>query len=152
MVSTMPRWRSRNEHKHGNRIPTLLHLYFIRHGETEWSLTGRHTGRTDIPLTANGENEARELGRHLRDIPFAQVLTSPLQRARKTCELVGLDKASKIEPALAEWDYGDYEGQRSVDIRKCGRTGSAFGMVVRKAKRPHKLANVPTGSSFIFVH
>ncbi len=100
------------------RIPTLLHLYFIRHGETEWSLSGQHTGRTDLPLTANGENEVRELGRHLRDIPFAHVLTSPLQRARKTCELVGLDKAPKIEPDLAEWDYGDYEGQRSVDIRK----------------------------------
>ena len=100
------------------RIPTLLHLYFIRHGETEWSLSSRHTGRTDIPLTANGENEIRKLGRHLRDISFAHVLTSPLQRARKTCELVGLDKTSKIEPDLAEWDYGDYEGQRSVDIRK----------------------------------
>ena len=100
------------------RIPTLLHLYFIRHGETEWSLSSRHTGHTDIPLTANGENEVRELGRHLRDIPFAYVLTSPLQRAQKTCELVGLEKAPKIEPDLAEWDYGDYEGKRSVDIRK----------------------------------
>jgi len=108
------------------RIPTLLHLYFIRHGETEWSLSSRHTGHTDIPLTANGENEVRELGRRLRDIPFAYVLTSPLQRAQKTCELVGLEKAPKIEPDLAEWDYGDYEGKRSVDIRKVSPDWNVF--------------------------
>jgi broad specificity phosphatase PhoE len=99
-------------------IPTLLRLYLIRHGETEWALTSRHTGLTDIPLTANGEDESRELGKHLRDIQFAHVLTSPLKRARQTCELVGLDKVLEIEPDLAEWDYGDYEGKRSEDIRK----------------------------------
>ena len=93
-------------------------LYLIRHGETEWSLSGQHTGRTDIPLTARGEDEARELGQCLRAIPFARVLTSPRQRARRTCELAGLGPAAEIEPDLAEWDYGDYEGQRSVDIRK----------------------------------
>ena len=91
-------------------------LYLIRHGQTEWSLSGRHTGRTDIPLTPNGEDEARELGKHLLEIPFAQVLTSPLKRALQTCHLAGLDKAPEIEPCLAEWDYGEYEGQRSVDI------------------------------------
>jgi broad specificity phosphatase PhoE len=96
----------------------LLHLYLIRHGETEWSLSGRHTGRTDVPLTRNGEDEARELGKQLGAIPFAHVLTSPLKRARQTCELVGVEKAPEMEPDLAEWDYGDYEGQRSVDIRK----------------------------------
>jgi len=95
-----------------------LRLYLIRHGETEWSQSGRHTGRTDIPLTANGENEARELGKLLLDIPFAYVLTSPLKRALQTCELAGLDKVPEIEPDLTEWDYGDYEGQRSADIRK----------------------------------
>jgi probable phosphoglycerate mutase len=99
-------------------IPSALHIYLIRHGETEWALTGQHTGRTDIPLTANGETEARELGRHLRDIRFAHVLTSPLKRARQTCELVGLDKVPQIEPDLVEWDYGDYEGKQSVDIRR----------------------------------
>jgi len=93
-----------------------LRLYLIRHGETGWSRSGRHTGRTDIPLTPNGEDEARELGKHLRDISFAQVLTSPLRRAVQTCSLAGLDKNPEIEPDLAEWDYGDYEGQRSVDI------------------------------------
>lgn len=99
-------------------IPTPLRLYLIRHGETEWSLSGRHTGRTDLPLTQNGEDEARILGKHLRDIQFSHVLTSPLQRARQTSALVGLDRNPKIEPDLVEWDYGDYEGRRSVDIRK----------------------------------
>jgi len=95
-----------------------LRLYLIRHGETEWALSGRHTGCTDIPLTPNGEDEARGLGKHLRDIRFAQVMTSPLQRAQQTCALVGLNQAPEIEPDLTEWDYGDYEGKRSVDIRK----------------------------------
>lgn len=95
-----------------------LRLYLIRHGETEWSLSGRHTGRTDVPLTARGEDEARALAPRLREIPFAHVLSSPLQRARRTCELTMLGAAAEIEPDLAEWDYGDYEGQRSMDIRK----------------------------------
>ena len=99
--------------------PNMLpRIYLIRHGETEWSLAGQHTGRTDIPLTARGEEAARELGQRLRDIAFARVLTSPRQRARRTCELTGLGPAAESEPDLAEWDYGDYEGQRSVDIRK----------------------------------
>jgi len=95
---------------------TPPHLYLIRHGETAWSLAGRHTGRTDIPLTANGEEEALKLGRQLLDIQFAHVLSSPLKRALQTCELAGLDKVPEIEHDLAEWDYGDYEGQRSADI------------------------------------
>ena len=99
-------------------ILTPTRLYLVRHGETEWSLSGRHTGRTDIALTARGEDEARELAPRLRDIQFAHVLTSPRQRARRTCDLAGLGAASAIEADLAEWDYGDYEGQRSVDIRK----------------------------------
>lgn len=97
---------------------TALRLYLIRHGETEWALSGRHTGRTDIPLTQNGEDEARSLGKHLKDIQFARVMTSPLQRAQQTCALVGLNRAPEIEPDLTEWNYGDYEGDRSVDIRK----------------------------------
>lgn len=98
--------------------PTSLRLYLIRHGETEWSLSGRHTGRTDIALTANGADEARELGKRLQGIPFAYVLTSPLTRALQTCDLASLSNVRKIEPDLAEWDYGDYEGRRSADIRK----------------------------------
>ncbi|WP_204152648.1 histidine phosphatase family protein [Leptolyngbya sp. CCY15150] len=99
-------------------LPTPLRLYLIRHGETEWALTGQHTGRTDIPLTQNGEDEARALGPHLRAIRFAHVLTSPLQRASQTCALAALAQAPDIEPDLVEWDYGDYEGKRSVNIRK----------------------------------
>ncbi len=95
-----------------------LHLYLIRHGGTAWSISGQHTGRTDIPLTPLGENEARRLARRLRGIAFTHVLTSPSQRARRTCELAGVEPKAEIEPDLAEWDYGDYEGRRSVDIRK----------------------------------
>ena len=96
----------------------VLRLYLVRHGETEWSLSGQHTGRTDIPLTARGEEGARRLAPGLRETPFSHVLTSPLQRARRTCELAGLASTAVIEQDLAEWDYGDYEGRRSVDIRK----------------------------------
>lgn len=93
-------------------------LWFIRHGETAWSLSGQHTGRTDIALTTHGEAEATELGHHLRKIRFSHVLTSPRQRAERTCELAGLGRTAEIEPDLSEWDYGDYEGQRSADICK----------------------------------
>ena len=95
-----------------------LHLFLIRHGETEWSLNGRHSGRTDLTLTGHGEDEARELGTHLQNIPFAHVLTSPLKRAQRTCELVKLDTVAENEPDLMEWDYGDYEGRQSSDIHK----------------------------------
>lgn len=95
-----------------------MHIFLIRHGETQWSLTGQHTGRTDIPLTAHGETQARELAPKFRDIKFSHVLTSPRQRARQTCDLAGLGSLAVIEPDLAEWDYGDYEGLRSVDINK----------------------------------
>ena len=97
-------------------------LYLIRHGETEWSLSGRHTGRADIPLTAQGEQDARHLGERLRAVNMTRVLTSPRQRAQRTAALVGLTPVAEIEPDLAEWDYGDYEGQLGVDIRK-GRPG-----------------------------
>jgi probable phosphoglycerate mutase len=97
---------------------TFLQLYFIRHGETEWTRSGQHTGRTDIPLTERGEHEARELGVRLRGVQFARVLTSPRQRARQTCELARLELVPEVEPDLAEWDYGELEGQRTVDIWK----------------------------------
>jgi len=95
-----------------------LHLYLVRHGETTWSLTHQHTGRTDIALTEHGEEEARQLGKRLRGTTFAQVFSSPSRRARRTCALAGLDRSVAIEPDLAEWNYGDYEGGRTVDIRK----------------------------------
>ena len=95
-----------------------LQLYLVRHGETEWSLSGQHTGTTDIPLTARGEVEARALTPVLAAVPFSSVLTSPRLRARQTCDLAGVGQKARIEPDLAEWDYGDYEGRRSLDIRK----------------------------------
>lgn len=96
----------------------LSRLYLVRHGETAWSLSGQHTGRTDIPLNEKGEQDARKLAERLRDVTFSRVFTSPLQRARRTCELAGLGDVAEIEPDLVEWDYGDYEGQFSLDTRK----------------------------------
>src|SRR5437879_680869 len=96
----------------------LLRIYLIRHGETEWSLSGQHTGRTDLPLTEQGEQDAHNLGERLRAARFNRVFTSPRQRARRTCELAGFAPVAETEPDLAEWNYGDYEGQRSVDILK----------------------------------
>lgn len=93
-------------------------LYIVRHGETAWSLTGQHTGATDLPLTPHGEGEARGLALPLRDIAFSNVLTSPLLRAWQTCDLAGLGGAATLEPDLMEWNYGDYEGRRSADIRR----------------------------------
>jgi len=104
----------------------LPSLYLIRHGETAWSLSGQHTGRTDIPLTAHGEEEARSLAPWLAHIQFTRVFTSPRQRARRTCELAGLGQQAEIEPDLAEWDYGDYEGKLSSDIRKSRPDWNAF--------------------------
>ena len=100
----------------------LQRLYLVRHGETAWSLSGQHTGQTDIPLTDQGERDARELAERLRGVSFSRVFTSPLQRARRTAELAALNRVAEIEPDLAEWDYGDYEGRSAAEIRK-GRPG-----------------------------
>lgn len=91
-------------------------VYLARHGETAWSLTGQHTGRTDLPLTERGERVAARLKERLAGLSFAKVFTSPLQRAQKTCELAGFSKAAEIDPDLVEWNYGDYEGRRSAEI------------------------------------
>jgi broad specificity phosphatase PhoE len=96
---------------------TLSRLYLVRHGETAWSLSGQHTGRTDIPLTEQGEQDARKLAKRLRAVTFGRVFSSSLQRARRTRELAGLNETAEIEPDLAERDYGEYEGQRPEDIR-----------------------------------
>ncbi len=93
-------------------------LWLIRHGETAWSLSGAHTGRTDLPLTAEGEKKATALRAKLAGHRFALVLTSPLQRARRTCELAGFGAGAVIEPNLSEWDYGDYEGRSTDDIHR----------------------------------
>ncbi|MDI7775546.1 histidine phosphatase family protein [Asticcacaulis sp. EMRT-3] len=97
--------------------PNRPHIYLIRHGRTEWSVSGRHTGLTDLPLTAQGEDQARMIAPRLGKIDFAHVLTSPLQRAHHTCQLAGLGAQAEITPDLAEWDYGDYEGLKSPEIQ-----------------------------------
>lgn len=94
----------------------LSSVYLARHGETAWSLSGQHTGRTDLPLTERGERNARALGERLRGLAFAKVFTSPLQRAARTCELAGFGSAAETDPDLVEWDYGRYEGRRTAEI------------------------------------
>jgi broad specificity phosphatase PhoE len=91
-------------------------LYVARHGETAWSLSGQHTGLTDLPLTPNGERNAKRLGERLKRLKFTKVFTSPLQRASRTCELAGFRSAAEIDRDLVEWDYGQYEGRRSAEI------------------------------------
>src|SRR5688572_3865017 len=96
----------------------LPQIYLARHGETAWSLSGQHTGRTDIPLTERGERNARSMGARLRSIPFARVLTSPSSRARRTCELAGFGDMAVVDEDLHEWDYGACEGRTSKQIRQ----------------------------------
>ncbi len=98
--------------------PSLPIVYLARHGETAWTISGQHTGLSDIPLTERGERNARELGTRLRSQQFSQVFTSPLQRASKTCELAGFAPVAVVDSDLVEWNYGDYEGRTSADIRK----------------------------------
>ena len=93
-------------------------LVLVRHGETEWTLSGQHTGRTDIPLTDHGRREAVDVGAALANEAFDRVLSSPLSRALETCRLAGFGDAVETTPDLMEWDYGEYEGQKTVDIRK----------------------------------
>ncbi|WP_435011297.1 histidine phosphatase family protein [Tundrisphaera lichenicola] len=96
----------------------LPEVYLARHGETAWALSGQHTGLTDIPLTERGERNARSLGERLKGLSFTEVWTSPLHRASRTCELAGFEGQAKVNPDLVEWDYGDYEGRKTVDIRQ----------------------------------
>jgi broad specificity phosphatase PhoE len=91
-------------------------IYLARHGETAWSVTGQHTGLTDLPLTERGERNAARLGERLAGSVFAKVLTSPLQRAARTCELAGFGAVARVDRDLVEWNYGDYEGLRTAEI------------------------------------
>jgi probable phosphoglycerate mutase len=97
---------------------TLPSVYLVRHGETAWSLSGRHTGFTDVPLTERGEANARALGDRLRGLVFNLVLTSPLQRAKRTCQLAGFGDAAVQDDDLIEWNYGSYEGRRTAEIQQ----------------------------------
>ncbi len=96
---------------------TLPIIYVARHGETAWSLTGQHTGLTDLPLTEHGERNACRLRERLCGLTFAKVFTSPLQRAVRTCELAGFGAQAEIDRDLLEWNYGQYEGRRTAEIR-----------------------------------
>jgi probable phosphoglycerate mutase len=96
----------------------LPKLYLARHGDTAWTDSGKHTGRTDVPLNERGEEHARQLGQRLRGFAFVQVFTSPLVRASKTCALAGFGDGAAVDPDLAEWDYGRYEGRTTSDILK----------------------------------
>ena len=105
-----------------DRMPSVS---LARHGETAWSLSGQHTGTTDLPLTDRGEDDGRALGERLRGIRFDHVFTSPLQRAKRTCELAGFGASAIVDPDLMEWNYGDYEGRTSKEILS-GRPGWAL--------------------------
>jgi probable phosphoglycerate mutase len=139
-----------------------LRIYLVRHGETEWSISGQYTGRTDIALSAHGGDEARKLGQRLHSIPFTHVLTSPLQRAQQTCALAGLSPVAEIEPDLAEWDYGDYEGRTPADIlasrpgwnlfRDGAPNGETPAQILTRADRLiHRLSNL-NGDVALFAH
>ena len=141
-----------------------VNLWLIRHGETEWSLSGAHTGRTDLPLTAEGERQAEALRPRLAGHPFALVLTSPLQRARRTCELAGLGAAGQLEPNLTEWDYGAYEGKSSPEIQRTRpgwllfRDGVPEGETVQQVGKradaviARALSEVSSGDVALFAH
>ena len=100
------------------RTPALDGVYLVRHGETAWSITGQHTGRTDLALTTRGEEQARGVGPRLKDLRFDHVLSSPLRRALRTCELAGFASSATLDADLLEWDYGDYEGRTLAEIHR----------------------------------
>ena len=143
-------------------MPRANKLWLIRHGETEWSLSGAHTGRTDIPLTPTGQAKAAAIGRYLAGRKFALVLTSPLQRARETCRLAGYGDVAQLEPDLMEWSYGAYEGRTSAEIRQeipgwnIWINGAAGGETVEqvgeRARRVIARASAAEGDAALFAH
>jgi broad specificity phosphatase PhoE len=145
-----------------DRSGILPRIHLIRHGETDWSLSGQHTGRTDRPLTKRGEQDSRKLASRLGAVEFSRVITSPLRRARRTCELAGLADVGEIEADASEWDYGDYEGLRPASIRKerpewnifrdgCPR-GESPAQVTERANRLIARLRTLTGSIAHFSH
>jgi broad specificity phosphatase PhoE len=141
---------------------TQHHVVLVRHGQTEWSVSGQHTGTTDIPLTEEGRRQAEALGGRLSGWEFGRVLTSPLLRAADTCELAGFGGRAEVVDDLREWDYGDYEGRRTVDIRKdrpgwlLWRDGVPNGEPVeevgRRADRVIEAARAADGDVALFAH
>lgn len=137
-------------------------IVLVRHAETEWSRSGRHTSRTDVPLTDRGRDEARALGAALRGWEFDLVLTSPLVRASETCRLAGFGERAVLRDELVEWDYGDYEGRRTVDIReeRPGWTlwrdgvpgGETSDQVASRVDRVIAELRSASGSAIVFSH
>ena len=119
---------------------TFPSVYLARHGETAWTITGQHTGRTDLPLTERGENNVRRLRERLNGLAFAKVFTSPLKRAMRTCELAGFGSVAEIDGDLVEWDYGDYEGRLSSDILKERPGWQLFRDGCPGGESPHQVA------------
>jgi broad specificity phosphatase PhoE len=113
----------------------------VRHGETVWTITGQHTGRSDVPLTEHGEEEARKASALLQHLRFGSVFTSPLQRARRTCELAGFGDQAQPDTDLMEWDYGDYEGRRTSEIRAEHPTWNLFEDGCPKGETPEAIGN-----------
>jgi broad specificity phosphatase PhoE len=141
---------------------TTQRIIVVRHGETAWSREKRHTGRSDLPLTAEGREQARGLVAQLAGLDFAAVFVSPLQRARETCELAGFADRAVVEPDLIEWDYGEYEGMTSSEIeqRRPGWTlfgdgvigGETIGDVAARAERVIARVRAAEGDVLLFGH
>ena len=140
----------------------MTHILLFRHGETKWSVSGQHTGNTDIPLTDAGRRQAEAMGRRLSAWSFTRVLSSPLSRALETCRLAGLGERAEVTDDLREWDYGEYEGRRTADIRQerpgwTVWTGGAPGgetveEVGRRADRVLEQARHAGGDVALFAH
>ena len=137
-------------------------IVLVRHGETEWSRSGKHTGRTDVPLTEDGRSQARMVGAALRNRRFAAVWTSPLVRALETCQLAGFGEVAVASEELMEWDYGEYEGRTTLEIRRerpgwtLWRDGAPGGETVAEveARVDRALAEVASvdGDVLVFAH
>ncbi len=137
-------------------------LVVVRHGSTEWSASGRHTGRTDVPLDPEGEAQARALAQRLAGHPFTRVLVSPLGRARRTCELAGFGHRAEVTGDLAEWDYGEYEGLTTPEIRARRPgwrlwhdgvpAGERIGEVAARAERVIASVRSGRGDALAFAH
>src|SRR6187397_1917170 len=110
-------------------------VYLARHGETPWTVSGQYTGLTDLPLTERGERNARRLQERLRGLSFAKLFTSPLQRAKRTCELAGFGTVAEVDQDLVEWNYGEYEGRRTAEIRAERPTGNCSASAVQEGNR-----------------
>lgn len=135
-------------------------LYLIRHGETEWSLAKRHTGKTDLSLTEEGKKQVEGLKSVVQEISFDLVLTSPLKRAQETCTLCGFGSKAVIEPLLSEWDYGSYEGLTSAEIKKNNPSWNIFDQGAAGGETPENvtkrvdllLSQLPQGKIALFSH